>query len=62
MVAHALALHAGVDELTDEAAAELRRLDLSATDWQEGLLVWLTDHRDDDRRSAGRVRGAEGVR
>ena len=41
MVAHALALHAGVDELAREAAAELRRLDLSATDWQEGLLVWL---------------------
>ena len=42
IVGHALALHLGVGELTDEAAVDLRRLDLSAADWQEGLLAWLT--------------------
>jgi hypothetical protein len=49
MVGHALALHLGVAELTDEATAETRHLDVAAVDWQEGLLTWATRGlRDDD--------------
>ena len=48
MVGHALALHQGVIELTDEAAADLQRLELSAADWQEGLLTWLSRRSQDD--------------
>jgi hypothetical protein len=42
IIGYALALRLGVGELIDEAAAEVRRLDLGGVEWQEGFLAWLT--------------------
>ncbi|GAB4252925.1 MAG: hypothetical protein Kow00122_10750 [Thermoleophilia bacterium] len=41
VVAHALALEEGVQDLTDEAVHALEELGLEAEDWQQGFLQWL---------------------
>lgn len=41
IVAHALAVEAGVEEFRAGAAAELASYGIEAEDWQNGLLEWL---------------------
>lgn len=47
IVAHALAVEAGVEEFRTGAAAELASCGIEADDWQDGMLEWL------DRRPGG---------
>lgn len=47
IVAHALAVEAGVEEFREAASAQLASLGIDADDWQAGMLAWL------DRREGG---------
>jgi hypothetical protein len=49
IVAHALAVEAGVQEFEESTKAQLSMLGIDAEDWQQGLLEWLA--RDEDDRA-----------